>query len=781
MRHTYTHYLLVIVVFFGGIGKNMAQLTIDPIKYYSSDSIAFILENNTILENPLTGGLNLPQISQVDLNNDGKPDLFVFDRSNDKGFTYINTGIPGNYSYEYAPQFEYLFDFQMVTFAYFRDFNRDGKMDLFTSIPGGSVVVYLNITELGDTILSLRKMGELWSRNNTNGPVFFNKLGARPEDFPVFDDLDGDGDLDYITYESTNGTLIMHQNEQIELGLPDDTLLFRMVDLCWGGFRESSNNDEVFLNCNRIAYPKYYRSEPERNRRHAAGSTFFSIDMDGDGDKEMIIGNGEYENLLWLTNGKSDLNWPNDTIISFKAHFPSKDNNEIAFKYTPALFHFDVDGDNVKDILAAPFFSDKYEASHNIWFLKNLGSDSIPDFKIQSKDFLGFGTLDLGKDIAPFFIDINKDGLIDLLVGVDHDSISDPVNPHSSIYRFDNIGTINSPIFKLVDKDFGKVRALKLSKIHVNMVDMDNDNLEDLIIGSGEIGKVIFLRNTSSSNNTKFPDFNIVSIDLLAGQNLGGSISPTVFDYNLDGYKDLIIGKSNGRIAYYRNNAHTGTPTFTKVTDELGDVRTNLFRTDFNGYENMGNASPIFYDLDGDNKPELICGNSNGEIRIWKISYNHNTKFPEVSKGYGYINAASDTTFDFKIGSNSKIAIAPIRNLTKPDILVGLNRGGFRFFSQDAQKREVGLSKISNQSILFSIMPNPSNDNIFLDIPENIFIVGSEIIFEVSDMSGKTIFSKILDSQNVYEPISIAKPGVYFGSIRGINIPKYHCKFVIVK
>jgi hypothetical protein len=119
----------LIFIFISLSFQSFGQL--DPVKLYLSDSMQFKV-NGKIVPEPFTGGFNLPQFSPVDLNNDGKMDLFVFERESNIILTFINTGNPGDNRYEYAPQFEYIFsDYQIYGVAMFRDFNRNGKNDLF--------------------------------------------------------------------------------------------------------------------------------------------------------------------------------------------------------------------------------------------------------------------------------------------------------------------------------------------------------------------------------------------------------------------------------------------------------------------------------------------------------------------------------------------------------------------------------------------------------------------------------------------------------------------------
>ena len=59
-----------------------------------NDNIQVIVNNDT-LQQAWAGGLNHPQVSNIDLNADGINDIFVFDKSGNKIGTYGSTGQEG--------------------------------------------------------------------------------------------------------------------------------------------------------------------------------------------------------------------------------------------------------------------------------------------------------------------------------------------------------------------------------------------------------------------------------------------------------------------------------------------------------------------------------------------------------------------------------------------------------------------------------------------------------------------------------------------------------------
>ena len=78
------------------------------------------------MNNAWAGGLNAPIFSQIDLNGDGKKDLFIFDKDGSRITTYINNGTPNNIDYHYAPEYRSKFPKGLHDWVLLYDFNCDG-------------------------------------------------------------------------------------------------------------------------------------------------------------------------------------------------------------------------------------------------------------------------------------------------------------------------------------------------------------------------------------------------------------------------------------------------------------------------------------------------------------------------------------------------------------------------------------------------------------------------------------------------------------------------------
>jgi hypothetical protein len=137
--------------------------------YVLDESIAVRNTDNTLLTMPWAGGLNAAQHNTLDLNQDGKDDLVIFDRMANKVITFINQ----DDHYQHAPHYEALFPSDISNFILLRDFNCDGKKDLFTSDVLG-IKVYLN-TSAPESNLSWQHFLFYTRHGNAKSPVILTE------------------------------------------------------------------------------------------------------------------------------------------------------------------------------------------------------------------------------------------------------------------------------------------------------------------------------------------------------------------------------------------------------------------------------------------------------------------------------------------------------------------------------------------------------------------------------------------------------------------------------
>jgi len=156
------------------------------------------------LLNPWAGGLNSPQFSMGDLNEDGKADIYIFDRNSNFQTAFINKGTVEEPIYRYEPLHEPYFP-KALNFAQLRDFNLDGIMDLFAHSGDEFTSGYKvyrgqfedDVLKFSRVVFNHIEFDLLTYPDPLTGEdrlIYTNKV-----DFPAIDDIDGDGDLDIVT------------------------------------------------------------------------------------------------------------------------------------------------------------------------------------------------------------------------------------------------------------------------------------------------------------------------------------------------------------------------------------------------------------------------------------------------------------------------------------------------------------------------------------------------------------------------------------------------------
>ena len=177
--------------------------------------------------------------------------------------------------------------------AILADYNLDGKSDIFTKsvgLPG--IIVYRNtsVTELSFTLEVYPYLLSF------QGGGYVNIL-VTEVDYPAISDIDNDGDLDILTFWGLGSFVDMHKNLSVEkYGIPD-SLDYMKTSNCWGYFAESAEANSIYLDT--CIGSNLDNGEMTRH----TGSTFLLIDLDNDTDKDLLLGDVDYPNLIQLMNG----------------------------------------------------------------------------------------------------------------------------------------------------------------------------------------------------------------------------------------------------------------------------------------------------------------------------------------------------------------------------------------------------------------------------------------------------------------------------------------------
>ncbi len=645
--------------------------------------------NNKALAMPLAGGLNAPQASAVDLNNDGIADLCLFDRVGNIPLTFLNAGTPDEASY--SPAFEYAENFPAIdNWVLLRDYNGDGIQDMFaySDVPGiqGIIVYrgYYRNDSLNFERIDFNSSGGfnvLYTRLRTGGnvPLFVSSI-----DYPAIDDIDCDGDLDVLTFNVAGGFVEWHTNRSVELGYGLDTLIYRLEDPCWGGFYESGISEEIDLSPNAGTCVNSLLEQDPVEKRHA-GSTLLSLDLNGDDAKELILGDITFNNLVQLSNGGScEQAWMN----AQEPFFPGSDVS-VNIPVFPAAFYLDLNNDGTKDFLAAPNAAAGGEDVDVLWRYNNIGNIAA-DLEFVQSNFLVGEMLDFGSGANPAFVDYNGDGLIDLLIGNNSRYVEGNKN-EAQLFLLENTGSPQSPAFELVDADYLGLSKLGFLDLSPAFADIDEDGDDDLFVGNNQ-GTLVFLENNAGRGQSL--SFGQPQIDY-QGIDVGAVSVPSLMDVDADGKIDLIVGESDGNVNLFRNIGTRNSPMFNTTPDEefWGGINTTVN----DPLISKGNSAPVVYKTkDG---LQLLAGSRDGAFLHYRLDQQGDQLvFLALQDDFGGIHEGFRTNADFADLNGDGIL----------EVVIGNQRGGIAVYGTTYPSDNMPTAVKENPEKQAQLFPNPT-------------------------------------------------------------------------
>ena len=676
--------------------------------------------------------------------------------------TFLNNGTPNQTDYKYDPSYQKHFP-KLRDWVILRDYNDDGAMDIFTYVkePADGVGVYDGFFE-NDSLKFERKRFFEWEFDMipfSTGPGAFSQIFVSAQDYPAVDDIDGDGDLDILTFASTGGYIYLYNNLSVEMGFGIDSLKYELADDCWGGIFEVGLNTP----CVNLPSGPDECSEGEEEAqgfntsRHPlhSGSTVLTFDSDGDGDSEVILGDLNFSELIFLQNGGSNTN---AFIEDQDCEFPSYDVS-VDIQTFPASFYLDLNNDGKKDLCAAPNITNGIDFE-NLWYYPNISENDQITFAFDSKSILVDEMVDLGTGANPTFVDYNKDGLMDLVVGNNSKYVTTSNRP-SQLALFLNIGTEESPIFELIEDDWLNFSTFSIKDLTPAFGDLDDDGDEDLIIGTDQ-GKLFYLENTAGAGNTLeygLPQFDYMDIDV------ANNSTPQIIDVDRDGLNDLLIGErtnnfldpddpaTTGNFNFYKNN---GTPTeafFFADQDTMGNNKVLGFASTVDSEATFGYSAPLMIDFNGTYR--LFSGSNVGRIKLFEnIDGNLDGTFDQTAFELGGIRQ----------GIITRIAMADIDNDQFYEMLVGNARGGLAFYQTPFNlDGTVPTEDMPADKTQLNLYPNPASQVVNIETNRKGQI---DIRVDLYDMQGRLIKTKTSYENKIEIDVATLINGLYLFLIR---------------
>jgi hypothetical protein len=632
---------------------------------------------------PFTGSWGAPQFNQLDIDLDGTPDLIVFDRETQRTDVFLQK----NGRFDHAPQYAAKFP-EISEWMILRDLNGDGLEDIFTApmqTSNASIIVYQAVLKEGE--IRFERLYFPYGTGDVISYLFFGSwygVYVARTDIPAIADLDQDGDLDILAFESGGGTINFYRNLCMEEGLPPEQFKVELADRCWGKFRESFLDENIVLSHdpNECAEGSGFRH---------AGSTITLFDPDADNDQDILLGDTDYAGLIFIENGS----FPEAYGIAQERDYPQYDE-PANLNWFLGSFILDLWAEHQPGMLVSPNTSVGSKNFDNIWLYRDIDPSATILWELETSRFLLEETIDWGGEVYPSFEDIDQDGLTDLILGlgglIDNDN-----QATAKMIWYKNTGTAAEPELTLWNEDFLGLSGEGYRFLAPTFGDLTGDGARDLIVGESE-GTLLFFRNRANPGDPYLFD---PALKKYMSLDVGYRALPCIVDIDGDGLNDLLVGNElsfqqngqTGSLAFFKNN---GTPEYP------------LFNPDGNGngvpwagiglHANSFNLTSLVrpYTFETNDGTFLALGSVRGTIVLYQLS----------DEGEASLVEDSMNAWDF--GAFSAPAVADMDSDGFLEFMTGTSAGGLIAYDTALRSDldDVNGPILSGQD-LFELFPNP--------------------------------------------------------------------------
>jgi len=406
-----------------------------------------------------------------------------------------------------------------------------GNPDKIQHVGSTILILDLNGDNKKDVLIGDVSCNELYTMFNENSneiaifkSFFTNFPASRPINFPIFpavffEDVNFDGKKDLLASPNVfvnEGNLLDFQNSvwfyenQGSIEKPD--------------FQFNTTNflQNTILDLGEETTPAF-------------------LDFDADGDLDMIIGmeglkqdNSEFYASLYLFENIGTQENPSFVL-------KEKDFLGISsLKATALVVQFqDINQDDKKDFLLT--FTKDNQRKIQIAYAQNNAGETV-QFSVL-EDY----PLSLQRNDFPLLVDANRDGVLDALVAHFAGNLS----------YLQNTGTNENPTFQEITDTLGGITSSPLrTNLRITTADLNQDGRLDLI-STDNSGKLKIYSDFRTLLSDTFAIENEVILDTLqskyASFPLGSNNTPTVVDWDNDNLPDLVIGTGGGGIRFLKN------------------------------------------------------------------------------------------------------------------------------------------------------------------------------------------------------------------------------------
>jgi len=416
-----------------------------------------------------------------------------------------------------------------------------------------------------------------FQRIKFNNPDQVVDLGAGLWAQPVPMDYDGDGDMDLLVScrdKPYNG-IYLFENKQGRVKFPVFEAEKRLANGL-SNIRPSFVNGKVrlllpgeeLINFKKSRFSKRKNIYPKKKllEDKVREKDWKYCDYDGDGDRDLIVGEGYWGDYGWDNAFDAQGRWLNGPLHGY------------------------------------------------VFWIENRGTDLEPSYGEPQQILADGKSIDVFGMPSPNLADFDNDGDLDIICGEFLDKLT----------YFENVGDRTHP--RYANGRFltfqGKPIAMDLEMIVPVAVDWDHDGDVDLVVGQ-EDGRVALVENTGTivDGQPQFlpPKFFQQKANYLK---FGALATPFSFDWDGDGDGDLICGNTAGYLAFIENLNGGNPPKWAAPRYLKADGKIIRIQAGENGSiqgpaeAKWGYTVPVVADWDGDDLPDIVVNSIWGKV-VW--------------------------------------------------------------------------------------------------------------------------------------------------------------------
>ncbi|WNB77436.1 PKD domain-containing protein [Methylomonas koyamae] len=479
----------------------------------------------------------------------------------------------------------------------FADLDADGDLDMLIGNSNGQINYFRN--EGTSKVFQFANQGLV--TDGANAAIDIGSYAA-----PYAYDIDGDQDFDLLVGDSngyvyvlentgnkqtanwTNkGILKLANGANLDVGSYATPKVYAVgSDNDWDLIIGNSNgNLAIYENTGSINTPAWVDNGDIQDNTGAlvdigSYAVPLLVDHDGDGDKDLYIGESGGKVVLLINQGSGQSPvWANQGFLSDS----SANAIDVGSYATPTIA-----------LTSGAEKSDFWIGNSDgqiVWYQQNANSPLAWQSKSNP-----FNNVDVGSYASPARVDYDANGIWDLVVG----------NSDGYLQLINNLGTEHSPIFRPGEilKDLLGVAIDSGTYASPAFSDLDQDGDDDLVVGNGN-GQLLNFVNTGSPTIPQWAPQGFIGNSSGTAYDIGSYSSPFFFDWDNDGDEDIVAGNSNGNLYLIRN---AGSPSVAKW-DSPSLISDNAGVIDVGSY-----AKPLVADFNADGRLDLLVGNSDGVI-----------------------------------------------------------------------------------------------------------------------------------------------------------------------